>query len=85
MNSKLLKPVDAAWLLLESADTPMHVGVLAIFQKPAKAAPDYLRRLAASMREHKACCEPWNYRLSGDSLGGVVQRMVEAERNNTVC
>jgi WS/DGAT/MGAT family acyltransferase len=77
MNSKLLKPVDAAWLLLESADTPMHVGVLAIFQKPPKAAPDYLRKLAASMREHKACCEPWNYRLSGDSLGGVVQRMVE--------
>jgi diacylglycerol O-acyltransferase len=77
MNSKLLKPVDAAWLLLETADTPMHVGVLAIFQKPAKAAPDYLRRLAASMREHKVCCEPWNYRLSGDSLGGVVQRMVE--------
>mgnify|MGYP003631032770 CR=1 FL=1 len=77
MKSRLLKPVDAAWLLLESADTPMHVGVLAIFQKPRNAAPGYLGHLAASMREHKACCEPWNYRLSGDGVGGVVQRMME--------
>lgn len=76
MKTRLLKPVDAAWLLLESADTPMHVGVLAIFQKPRNAAPDYLGHLAASMREHKACCEPWNYRLSGDGVGGVIQRMV---------
>ena len=29
---------------LETADTPMHVGVLAIFHKPRNAAPDYLAR-----------------------------------------
>ena len=63
--------------MLETADTPMHVGVLAIFQKPRNAGPGYPARLAASMREHRVCCEPWNYRLSGDSVGGVIQRMVE--------
>lgn len=77
MKTRRLNPVDAAWLMLESADTPMHVGVLAIFQKPRNAAPGYLGKLAASMREHKASCAPWNFRLSGDGVAGVVQSMVE--------
>ncbi|MEM1154475.1 MAG: wax ester/triacylglycerol synthase family O-acyltransferase [Pseudomonadota bacterium] len=77
MDSKLMKPVDAAWLMLETSDTPMHVGVLAIFKKPRRAAPTYLRDLAASMRNHKVCCGPWNYRLSADSIGALAQRVVE--------
>ncbi len=78
MKTILLKPVDAVWLLLETADTPMHVGALAIFQKPRNAAPDYLRTMAARMREYKVCCEPWNMRLTGEGLTGLVPRMVEA-------
>ncbi len=77
MKTMLLKPVDATWLLVESADTPMHVGVLAIFQKPRKAAPDYLSKLAARMREFKVSSEPWNMRLTGDGVTAVVPRMVE--------
>ncbi|MCB1701226.1 MAG: wax ester/triacylglycerol synthase family O-acyltransferase [Halioglobus sp.] len=78
MKTTLLKPVDATWLFLETADTPMHVGVLAIFYKPRNAAPDYLRKMAARMREFKVCSEPWNMRLSGEGLTGMVPRMVEA-------
>jgi len=78
MSTLLLKPVDAAWLLVESSDTPMHVGVLAIFQKPRNAAPDYLARLAAEMREFKVNCSPWNQRLSGDGVAAVGARLVEA-------
>ena len=78
MKTTLLKPVDATWLFLETADTPMHVGVLAIFYKPRNAAPDYLRNMAARMREFKVCSEPWNMRLSGEGLTGMVPRMVEA-------
>ncbi len=74
MKTRLLKPVDAAWLLLETADTPMHIGVLAIFQKPRNAAPDYLGQLAARMRECKVQSEPWNMRLAGD---GMLPRLVE--------
>ena len=77
MKTMLLKPVDATWLLLESADTPMHVGVLAIFQKPRNAAPDYLSKLAARMREYKVSSEPWNMRLTGDGVTAMVPRMVE--------
>ena len=62
MKTTLLKPVDAAWLLLETADTPMHVGVLAIFHKPRNAAPDYLGRMAAGMRRRKVGTAPWNMR-----------------------
>ena len=77
MKTTLLKPVDAAWLLLETADTPMHVGVLAIFGKPRNAAPDYLARMSARMREFKARSEPWNMRLTGEGLTGMVPRMAE--------
>ena len=78
MKTKLLKPVDATWLMLETADTPMHVGVLAIFRKPRNAAPDYLGKMASRMREFKVSSEPWNMRLSGEGLTGMVPRMVEA-------
>ncbi|MCB1687333.1 MAG: wax ester/triacylglycerol synthase family O-acyltransferase, partial [Halioglobus sp.] len=78
METMLLKPVDAIWLMLETADTPMHVGVLAIFQKPRNAAPDYLGAMAARMREFKVRSQPWNMRLSGEGLTGMVPRMVEA-------
>ena len=77
MKTTLMKPVDATWLLMESADTPMHVGVLAIFNKPRNAAPDYLRKLAARMREYKVSCEPWNMQLTGDGVTAVVPRMTE--------
>ena len=75
MKTTLLKPVDATWLLMETADTPMHVGVLAIFSKPRNAAPDYLSKLAARMREYKVSAEPWNMRLSGDGITALVPRM----------
>lgn len=77
MKTTLLKPVDATWLLMETADTPMHVGVLAIFSKPRNAAPDYLSKLAARMREYKVSAEPWNMRLSGDGITALVPRMTE--------
>lgn len=77
MKTLALKPVDAAWLMLDSSDTPMHVGVLAVFQKPRNAAPDYLSQLATKMRAHKKACAPWNYRLSGDGVAGALSRLVE--------
>ena len=39
MKIKTLNPLDASWLLVESRDTPMHVGGLIIFQLP-EDAPD---------------------------------------------
>lgn len=59
MNSAMLKPLDAVWLMMETDDTPMHMGVLAIFRKPRKAAPAYVVGLANGMRSAPAVA-PWN-------------------------
>ncbi len=79
MKIARMKPLDAVWLMMESADTPMHVGVLAIFRKPRNAAPDYLRRWAAEMRESRKPVAPWNYRLSGKGGASISPRLVEEQ------
>ena len=77
MPSKRMKPLDARWLLMESPETPMHVGALAIFSLPAKAGKDYLSELVAEMREFTALAPPWNYRLSNGRHPGPMPKLVE--------
>jgi WS/DGAT/MGAT family acyltransferase len=77
MPSQLLTPVDAVWLMLETPDTPMHVGVLATFSMPRNTPPGYLREVADKMRQVPASCAPWNYRLANEGSSGVLARMVE--------
>jgi WS/DGAT/MGAT family acyltransferase len=61
--TKRLSPVDAAWLVLEGRDTPMHVGGLFEFTKPPDAPPDYLRRELERMRSERTIPRPWNLKL----------------------
>ena len=49
-----LSPLDAAWLLLESRDTPMHVGALFEFTKPPGAGAGFLSETLKGMREERA-------------------------------
>ena len=49
-----LNPVDAAFLRMESARSPMHVGALMRFRLPDDAPPDFLQRLLKRMSEHFA-------------------------------
>lgn len=77
MTSMRMKPLDSVWLMMESADTPMHVGVLAIFRKPARAPADYMRSCAQQMREHKNPVAPWNLRLAERRVTSVAPRLVE--------
>ena len=65
MKSTRMKPLDAIWLMMESADTPMHTGVLAIFHKPRNAPEDYLNRWAQQMRESHEAVAPWDCQVSG--------------------
>jgi diacylglycerol O-acyltransferase / wax synthase len=58
-----LSPVDAAWLAIESRDTPMHVGGLFELTLPADAPEDYLQALFARMRAARAVPPPWNLKL----------------------
>ena len=63
MASRPLNPLDASWLMVESRDTPMHVGGLLVFELPERAAPDYLQRMMADFRASTRFAPPWNYRL----------------------
>jgi diacylglycerol O-acyltransferase / wax synthase len=57
-----VSPVDAAWLLLESRETPMHVGGLLEFTLPPDAPADYLKRQLERMRAARTLPSPWNLR-----------------------
>ena len=77
MTTKRMEPLDAVWLLMESADTPMHVGVLATFHKPRGASAAYLSQWAAGMRARGEPVWPWNARLRhrrGAQLNPVLVR-----------
>lgn len=60
-----MSPLDAVWLIQESAETPMHVASLQVFEKPADASPTYLRDLVARWRTSPRFAAPFNYRLRG--------------------
>jgi WS/DGAT/MGAT family acyltransferase len=57
-----VSPVDAVWLLLESRETPMHVGGLLEFTLPSRAPADYLQRQLERMRASRTLTAPWNLR-----------------------
>ena len=77
--STQLKPLDAVWLMMESDDTPMHVGVLAIVRKPRAAADDYLEQWVAQMRESRDVVAPWNSRLVKRQGVSIAPRLVEEQ------
>ena len=61
---KRLSPLDAAWLAVESEDTPMHVGNLQIFSLPEGAPDTFLRDMVARMKADYDLSSPWNYSLA---------------------
>ena len=70
--TKTLNPLDASWLMVESRDTPMHVGGLLRFSLPADAPPDFLRKLMIEFRHTRKFSPPWNQRLRAPSLKGLM-------------
>lgn len=75
-----LSPVDAAWLALESRDTPMHVGGLLEFTLPPGAPDDYLSAEFDRMRAARVLAPPWNLELvSAPFVGNRLPLMRESE------
>jgi diacylglycerol O-acyltransferase len=72
-----LNPLDAAWLMVESTDTPMHVGSLTIFSLPKNASPDFLRDTVASLKQHRNFAPPFNLKLVSPKLKGVLPAWIE--------
>ena len=72
-----LNPLDAAWLMVESTETPMHVGSLTIFSLPKGASPDFLRDTVASLKQHRNFAPPFNLKLASPRLKGVLPAWIE--------
>jgi WS/DGAT/MGAT family acyltransferase len=72
LSVPFLSPLDAAWLYVETAATPMHVASLQIYSPPAGAPDDYVGRLLAEFREAREFGPPWNRKLAD----GLVDRLL---------
>lgn len=75
-----LNPLDASWLMVESTDTPMHVGSLTIFSLPKGGPDSFLRDLVANLRGQKDFAPPFNLKLASAALKGVLPAWVEDHR-----
>ena len=68
----LLKPLDAAWLYVDTTETPMHVGCLAIFSLPDDAPEHFINDLFEHLRDTPTFAAPFNQRLKNPRLKGVL-------------
>lgn len=76
---KALKPMDAAWLYVDSTETPMHVANLSIFSMPPDAGPDWIGKLVADLRSTRCFAAPFNLKLAVPRLKSVFPTWVEDE------
>ncbi len=77
MTLNRLNPLDARWLMMESRDTPMHVGTLLTFSIPDDAPASFLYDMADSFRVSKKLERPWNLKLRNHKSSSVVPRTEE--------
>lgn len=77
---KKLSPLDAAWLYVDSNDTPMHVGSLTIFSLPKTASGDFLQKLFTHLRGSRSFAAPFNLKLRSAKLKSVMPGWVEDRR-----
>ncbi|MBD2858810.1 wax ester/triacylglycerol synthase family O-acyltransferase [Spongiibacter sp. KMU-158] len=63
MGDRKLSILDTSFLQLESAQTPMHVAGLLIFDLPEGAGKEFVSELVARFRGCKVFRPPWNYCL----------------------
>ena len=67
-----LSTMDAAFLLAETRETPMHVAGLQVFKVPRGAPNHFVSQLYAYLRRFPVTAEPFNYRLTGGVLGKLL-------------
>lgn len=61
---KTMNVMDAGLLMMESAETPMHIGGVQVLRPPRGAGPDYVRKLRDEVMGFPAGSAPFNYRLA---------------------
>lgn len=81
MALRQLTPLDSAWLLLESRDTPMHVGALFEFTPPEGDGRAWLAEQFEAMRLAQRIPAPWNLKLVDGPLIGRRLPLMREDRN----
>ncbi|MGQ0800020.1 MAG: WS/DGAT/MGAT family O-acyltransferase [Pseudomarimonas sp.] len=79
MANRPLNLLDASWLLVESSETPMHVGALMPFSLPDDAGPDFVRDIMLALRAATAVEAPWNRKLHTPVLRGLIPLWMEVD------
>ena len=79
MTHRALNLLDASWLLVESPETPMHVGALMPFSLPEGAGADFVHDIMAEFRSATGVRAPWNRRLKSPRLKGLVPVWTEVD------
>jgi len=59
-----LNTQDASFLMLESPDSPMHIGFMLTFKLPKGAPADYMQKLHDKLERFAVDVEPFNLRLA---------------------
>ncbi len=60
---KKLSIFDAGFLLMETRETPMHIGMLQLYGLPDDAQADYMEQVYRRMVEVEGICRPFNQKL----------------------
>lgn len=61
--AKRLKLLDSGWLMMETPETPMHVGGLMLFELPENAPEDYMQSFFQYLLQVDDASSPFNQKL----------------------
>ena len=61
--ARKLSIMDSGWLMMETRETPMHVGGLALFAIPDDAPADYIEGIYRYLVEVNGICRPFNQKI----------------------
>ncbi|PNE04364.1 acyltransferase [Alcanivorax sp. MD8A] len=68
---KKLSIFDAGFLLMETRETPMHIGMLQLYGLPDDAQADYMEQVYRRMVDVEGICRPFNQKLHSRIPGGL--------------
>ena len=75
--AKYLNQMDAVFLRMDGARTPMHAGCLLTFKLPKDAPADFMHQLVDGMR-NAPVSPPYSYRLANSRLAKIAPAWVDA-------
>ena len=75
--AKPLSILDSGWLMMETSETPMHVGGLQLYELPDDAGPDYVESVYRFLVDVDEVAPPFNLKLHSRLPGAVGASWVE--------